>query len=315
MKKILIDSDAGADDLLSIRLATCATNIDISCIIANYGAFDQHESKIRIQKFLSQTSDNNYTIVNGSSKPIKGKFIPPEYSIHGKTFLDKLELSKVFRKKFDQKKLLEIISKNSIDAYVSLGPLTNLSKIITHKTFSAKVKKIIIMGGNLIHQGNYTPFSEVNFYIDPHAVNKVFTTNEEIYLFPLDITNTIQIKESRLRKYFDKKIFNTIFLPYLNHYKNLSTYHLLPPQLNPLRYRGAAIHDCLPIISLIDSKIFKFKKMEIFTDKIVENKGHIYPKLRSNFVSTPKTSKVVNVAIAADESRFWKVFDSLLNLV
>jgi len=315
MKRIIIDSDAGADDLISIKLATHAKNLDILCIIAGYGATKQYESQRRIQQFIGQTNNNICPILNGSSSPIRGKFIPPEHSLHGKAFSDKPKLSRVFKKKFDQKRLLEIISNDTVDAYVSLGPLTNLSKIINHRVFDEKVKKIVIMGGSLLHQGNYTPFSEVNFYIDPYAVNRVFTTNKEIYLFPLDITNTIQIKKSRLNKYFDKKTLNNILLPYLNHYKNLGAYHLSTPQLNPLKYSGAAIHDCLPIISLIDSKVFKFKKMEVFTDKIIEGKGQIYPKLRERFVNSPKSSRMISVAASINEDRFWRVFDSLMNLV
>lgn len=312
MKKIIIDSDGGADDLISIKLASNAKNLDILSIIASYGATKQYESQRRIQQFIGQTSNNNYPIIRGSSKPIKSKFIPPEHSFHGKTSSVK---SKIFGKGFDQRKLLGIISKNTIDAYVSLGPLTNLSKIINHKIFDEKVKKIVIMGGSLLHQGNYTPFSEANFYIDPHAVDKIFSTNKEISLFPLDITNTIQIKRGRLNKYFDKKTLNNILLPYLNHYKNLGAYHLSSPQLNSLKYSGAAIHDCLPIISLIDSRVFKYKKMEVFTDKIIEGKGQIYPRLRERFVNSPKSSTMISVATYINEDRFWSVFDSLMNFV
>ncbi len=55
---------------------------------------------------------------------------------------------------------------------MTLGPLTNIAVAMKlNKSFEAKVKNFVIMGGNMEGVGNTTSAAEFNFYADPEAAH------------------------------------------------------------------------------------------------------------------------------------------------
>ena len=58
-------------------------------------------------------------------------------------------------------------------------------------TIAAKIKKVVLMGGNLHEPGNVTAAAEANIYCDPHAADQVFATHWPVTVVGLDVTHQI----------------------------------------------------------------------------------------------------------------------------
>ncbi len=84
--------------------------------------------------------------------------------------------------------------------FVAIGPLTNLAVALQKDpSISKKIKRLLVMGGNIDVPGNTTPFAELNFLLDPEAAQIVLASEiSQKILFPLDISNQITLN----KKYF-----------------------------------------------------------------------------------------------------------------
>ena len=64
---------------------------------------------------------------------------------------------------------------------VTLGPLTNIALAMKlNKSFEAKVKNFVVMGGNMEGVGNTTSAAEFNFYADPEAAHVVLKRLQDL---------------------------------------------------------------------------------------------------------------------------------------
>ena len=152
MNKVIIDTDGGADDLIAIILAIVSPEINVSAIVTSYGAYPEKESFERIFVLLRSLSPKNQiNIIRGSQFPLK-RMYKQDYSVHGKNSLKiKKNENDIVTKLSSSKKDNLINDLNELDGiftYICIGPLTNLSKILSTQ-FAAKIKKIVMLGGAL----------------------------------------------------------------------------------------------------------------------------------------------------------------------
>ncbi len=73
--------------------------------------------------------------------------------------------------------------------YIAVGPLTTLATILSDPAYAcARPSRAFIMGGGLA-EFNQEHDSEYNFHGDPTAARRVFASDLDLTLFPLDITH------------------------------------------------------------------------------------------------------------------------------
>jgi inosine-uridine nucleoside N-ribohydrolase len=74
---------------------------------------------------------------------------------------------------------------------LAIGPLTNIARMLEKKpSIVSRIKRLVIMGGNVYVPGNATKAAEFNFWFDPEAANAVLRAPvAEKILFGLDICN------------------------------------------------------------------------------------------------------------------------------
>lgn len=83
---------------------------------------------------------------------------------------------------------------------VALGPLTNLAMALRREPRLVNwLRRVIIMGGAIRHQGNTTPLAEFNVYCDPHAAHIVYHSGLPITLVPLDVTYQVVLKPAHVK--------------------------------------------------------------------------------------------------------------------
>jgi len=89
---------------------------------------------------------------------------------------------------------------------LAIGPLTNVARVLQQRPdLTAKVRRLVIMGGNLYVPGNASKAAEFNFWFDPEAARIVLRSGiPKKILFGLDICNKVvltrEIFESVLRR-------------------------------------------------------------------------------------------------------------------
>ena len=77
---------------------------------------------------------------------------------------------------------------------VALGPLTNIATALERNAKAMRdLREIIIMGGSLDGRGNATEFAEFNFYVDPHAAERVVRSGLPATVVGLDVTHQTRL--------------------------------------------------------------------------------------------------------------------------
>lgn len=80
---------------------------------------------------------------------------------------------------------------------LALGPLTNIALALRMKPeIETKIKRIVMMGGNVHVRGNASSAAEFNFWFDPEAARIVLRSRiPHKLMFGLDVSNTAPIRK------------------------------------------------------------------------------------------------------------------------
>ncbi|KAI4464554.1 hypothetical protein MML48_3g00003517 [Holotrichia oblita] len=180
VQHVIIDTDAGVDDILALLLFLKAereglVKIEAICCSSNATTTVGNVCKnvVRILKLIGRT---DIPVYQGSEKPI----ICPEKEItlyHGNDGFGDLDFDEepdlsIIKKVPSAIGMNEIVSRHPGEIYlVCLGPLTNAAlAMILYKDFASSLKEIYLMGGNYKAIGNVTRTAEFNFHTDPESV-------------------------------------------------------------------------------------------------------------------------------------------------
>ena len=191
MNPLWIDSDGGADDLISLILAV-KNNLDIVGISSVFGITDTDHAFDNLRNVLSLLHREDIEVYKGVNHPLNSDHA--EFSFHrgingisdvalikSKAMIQKMSASKaLYQKALKYKGDLEIMA---------IGPLSNIAECIReYPDFKSLISRIYIMGGTF-SKGNIREFAEFNIYKDPDSAKLVFDTIDNIDLFPLDLTS------------------------------------------------------------------------------------------------------------------------------
>lgn len=151
---------------------------------------------------------------------------------------------------------------------IAIGPLTNLYLAEQKQPgILNKAKQIIIMGGAVKVPGNINQFAEYNFWMNPQAAKCVLKSNNNIVLFPLDITHklrfSIQNILDRLKRHKNKKFYEYIISKMVDQmikHNEISRYD-----------KRLIIHDVLTALYYEQPDLFYIKAEKV----IVNDKGGI----------------------------------------
>jgi len=85
---------------------------------------------------------------------------------------------------------------------VTLGPLTNLALAIRADAalVRRRVKRHVMMGGNVAAAGNTGPFSEFNVWCDPEAADAVLRAGLDTWMVGLDVTRLLVLPAAAVEK-------------------------------------------------------------------------------------------------------------------
>ena len=179
MRRLIIDTDTGSDDVWAIISALRATetvHVEAITVVCGNVSLD-----LCVKNALIATEvANTYfpPVYGGMARPmIREKLYTADY-VHGSDGLGEMHLPDPAHQKQKEHAIdaiIDLVMSNPDELeIITLGPLTNIAMAyLKEPEIAKKVKKLWIMGGTGMDQGNATPAAEFNVYVDPEAASVV----------------------------------------------------------------------------------------------------------------------------------------------
>jgi len=246
-KKVIIDCDPGIDDSLAIILALKSEELEVKGITIVSGNVHGKKGAENALKILKELDRLDIPVYLGECNPIERELITAEDKEGAVDFI-----------------LNELKSEDI--TVIALGPLTNIAKALERDCVGIrKIKELILMGGAFKSFGNCSQVAEFNFWVDPHAVEKVFKElKRKITMVGLDVTRQCVLTPNYIEmiKQFNEPLGDLI----VNITRFYVDFHWIQE-----RTLGCVINDPLAVAYFINPELCLGK--EYFVDIVTEGKA------------------------------------------
>lgn len=206
-RRVIIDTDAGSDDLMAIAFLLARADLDIEAITVVNGLAHVPEGAKHVLQLLELAGRTTIPVYEGRLAPLEGTNEFPESWRVIADALPGVDLPETTRKPepdgaaaFLRTRLANARQPVSI---LALGPLTNIAEVLAAAPQSvAGIEDLVVMGGAVRVAGNLgsggLPYAENrmaewNIYVDPAAAQKVFDSVLKCRLIPLDASNAVPL--------------------------------------------------------------------------------------------------------------------------
>jgi pyrimidine-specific ribonucleoside hydrolase len=204
---IIIDTDAGTDDLMAISFLASQPSVRIDAITVVNGLAHPAAGAKNISRLLELAGRKDIPVFAGRDTPLQGK---AEFPADWRKTSDDLPgvtlpaLSRQPESKRAADYLIERLRDKARPVRIlALGPMTNLAEALKREpSIAAAIEELVIMGGALHVPGNLgdggalktsNTTAEWNIFVDPLAARIVFRSGVPIRLIPLDATNKVPV--------------------------------------------------------------------------------------------------------------------------
>ena len=179
MRRLIIDTDTGSDDVWAIIAALRAVeDIHVEAITVVCGNVSL-DICVKNALIACEVANTYFPpVYQGMGRPlVREKLFTADY-VHGSDGLGEMNLpapAHQVEKGHAADAIIDLVMSNPGELeIVTLGPLSNLAMAYLKEPRIAKnVKKLWIMGGTGFDQGNATPAAEFNIYVDPEAASVI----------------------------------------------------------------------------------------------------------------------------------------------
>ncbi len=188
--KIIIDTDAGADDSAAIILAASSENLEILGVTTLAGNVDLEQSTKNVLAAL-EVAGCDAPVYEGAENTYDGRQIEA-FSVFGSDGMGDAGLihpSGKTEKEDAVSFIINTIKENPGEVeIVSIGPATNIANAIEKDPETMKdVKRIWSMGSTGLGPGNASPVAEFNVYHDAEAYKIMLDFEVPITVVGLDV--------------------------------------------------------------------------------------------------------------------------------
>jgi purine nucleosidase len=205
MKHFLIDTDTASDDAVALLMALREPSVRVEAITVVAGNCPLEIGVKNALISIEQAGTYAPPVYAGMQQPLFRDLLTGQH-VHGQDGMGNQNLPSPALEK-QSGHAVDIIIEMALRfpgelEIIALGPLTNLAMaILKEPTLPDMIKRIYIMGGAGLGQGNITPVAEFNFYVDAEAAHLVIQSKlvktvigydvclEETFINPSDITH------------------------------------------------------------------------------------------------------------------------------
>jgi pyrimidine-specific ribonucleoside hydrolase len=212
---ILIDTDAGSDDVMAIALLLSQPGVAIDAITVVNGLAHVDAGARNMGRLLDLAGRKHVPVFRGRNGPLRGN---AEFPAEWRKIADDLPgvalppaLHPAESKRAADYLVQRLRNARTPVQILALGPLTNIAEALERdRSLAARIREVLIMGGavrvpgnlqdgGVFHTNNST--AEWNMFIDPMAARIVFRSGVPIRLIALDATNKVHIGPEFLREF------------------------------------------------------------------------------------------------------------------
>ena len=221
LKKIIIDTDPGIDDLAALLLALASPEVDPVAITTVYGNASVDTCTANVLQFLAAAGRSDIPVYRGSGKPLLrpanegwashihgsdglGGFALDDGASHFQDRPERREAgaaaSPLVRGKHAALTMVDtaLASPGEV-AVIALGRLTNVALALAlEPSLAEAVSEIVVMGGAITVPGNVSPVATANLHEDPEAAAMVYGSGAPIVQVGLDVCNKVTISPAQL---------------------------------------------------------------------------------------------------------------------
>lgn len=257
-RKIIIDTDPGADDAMAILLALNSSELDVIALTVVAGNVVVEQGLENALKLVSLGKRCDVSVARGAQQPLVQKLTTAEF-FHGKNGLGDVELPAPTchaDARFAPDLIIELVHQYPHEiTLVPVGPLTNIALAISKDpSIVPLVKEVVLMGG-AISGGNATAAAEANIYNDPEAARVVFEANWPLTMVGLNVTEKTLFTRADL-----KQLANTHGLE--NDFA-VGVLKFMVDLAAKLGADGTPMHDPLAVGSVIDPSLITTRDMRV----------------------------------------------------
>jgi pyrimidine-specific ribonucleoside hydrolase len=209
-RPVIIDTDAGADDLLAISFLLSRPDVTIEAITVVDGLAHVHSGAQSILRLLDLAGKTTIPVYGGENGTAPGGNPFPDAWRRTSDELPRQMLPETTRQpeaqpaaEFLAARLHQMSKPVSI---LATGPLTNLAAAFrVYPNGIHCVEDLVIMGGAIRVSGNLkdggtiygdNTLTEWNFFVDPGSAKKVLESGVRFRLIPLDATAKVPIDKA-----------------------------------------------------------------------------------------------------------------------
>jgi purine nucleosidase len=183
-RKILIDTDTASDDAVALIMALRSPDVSVQAITVVAGNVPVAQGT-RNALYTVELCGASVPVVSGAAAPLMRPLEDASW-FHGQDGLGDQGYRPEMRAAeggFAVDAILRTVAANPGIEIITLGPLTNLALALQRRPdLASGIGRCVVMGGAPCCEGNVTPASEYNFWVDPEAARIVLRSRLPIEL-------------------------------------------------------------------------------------------------------------------------------------
>src|SRR6516165_699085 len=189
-RKVIVDTDPGADDAMAILLTLNSPELDVKALTVVPGNVTAAQGLQNALKLVSLANRCEIPVAAGAQHPLFQKLITAEYW-HGANGLGNIELPSAkchADSRFAPDLIIELVHMYPHEiTLLPVGPETNIAlAVLKDPSIVPLMKEVIVMGGST-SGGNVNASAEANIYNDPEAAQIVFNAGWPLTMVGLDV--------------------------------------------------------------------------------------------------------------------------------
>lgn len=203
-RAVIFDTDPSPDDAVAFLAALASPEeLEVLAVTTVAGNVPVELTAKNARKALELARRRDVPVYAGAAAPLLRPLVTAEH-VHGRTGFDGYDLPEPqmpLQPGFAPGAMVELVMSRPAKAVTlaCLAPLTNVALAMAREPRLAQhLAGIVLMGGAMSEGGNITAAAEFNFYVDPEAAARVFSSGAQITMIPLDCTHQALLTDQRL---------------------------------------------------------------------------------------------------------------------
>ncbi|MGH9803692.1 MAG: nucleoside hydrolase [Candidatus Acidiferrales bacterium] len=196
-RRLIIDTDPGVDDAVSILLALKSPEVRVEALTVVGGNVEADYGVQNALGLLALARRENIPVALGAKKPLMRTPLTARIA-HGSNGMGDVELPAAQKSIVNQHAvdfIIEAVKASPGELTIlALGPLTNVAlALLKDPSIGPQIAEVTFMGGTILSHGNVTPVATFNIYADPEAAQIVMKAGiPRITMAGTDVTTKVQ---------------------------------------------------------------------------------------------------------------------------